>query len=72
MQTESPLRAERRRRHLRLIDIRWLVKVATGREVSEATLSRLERGAVDSSAALRADIARALKVPPEKLWEAGP
>jgi transcriptional regulator with XRE-family HTH domain len=58
----------RRKKNLRLSDVVWLVKVTTGRSLSEATISRLERGQIDSSAATKAAIARALKVPSEQLW----
>ena len=67
----TPLRAVRRERKLRLEDLSWLVFVTTNRRVSIATLSRLERGEIDSSPRTKAAIARALKVSPETLWPTG-
>jgi DNA-binding XRE family transcriptional regulator len=65
---ESALRRIRRERRLRHADLAWLIRVTTGRRVSASTLSRLERGIVDSSAATKAAIARSLNVPAEELW----
>ncbi len=65
---ETPLRQARRERGLRLEDLAWLVKTTTGRDVSPPTLSRLERNRVESSAALKAAVARSLHIPPEDLF----
>lgn len=66
--TLNKLRETREAQKLRLQDLCWIIRQATGERVSEATLSRLERGHVDSNYRTRALIARALRLPPADLW----
>jgi transcriptional regulator with XRE-family HTH domain len=62
------LRSFRDQHGLRQADVAWIFKERTGLEISEATLSRLERGYNDSSIMTLATIARALD---EDRWSSG-
>jgi transcriptional regulator with XRE-family HTH domain len=68
---QNRLREVRTRKKFRQADLAYLTKQLTDRPVSTSTISRLERGLIDSPPATRAAIARALKVDPADLWELG-
>lgn len=61
--TPTPLRAERERQGLSLRELAYF----TG--CSHTALQRMETGRLDAAAALKARVARALRVPVSDLWE---
>ena len=62
------LRSFRKRHKLRQSDLRWILEQRIGFRISEATLSRLERGENYPSFTTLAAIARALDEDPAELW----
>lgn len=63
--TKSHQSALREVRHTQGLSLRELAHFAA---CSHTTLARLERGDLDVGAALKARIARALRVPVDQLW----